>query len=303
MIEKTCGDFNVKKLFIILLFEADFNSNNKWIGQAVMYQAEQAHLLAEEQYGSQKFKAAIYPCLNKHFFKDLVRFKWRLAALCSNDVKSCYDWITLLAAALCLCCLGSTQSMVASMIKTLHNMEHHIRTKFGDSLSLALRATWHTPIVGIGQGNGAGPHIWVAVSSPLLEIMHADGFYAHMVANISLWDKKLVGFAFVDDMDLCVYGPQVASDMITTNMQSSVDHWEGLLCATGGALVPSKCFWYLIDFWFRNQTWQYISVKEHPGELKICDDHQQRIAIPRLALGDARWTLGVRLAPDSNWES
>jgi len=32
MLEKSPGNFNVKKLRIILLFEADFNSNNKWIG-------------------------------------------------------------------------------------------------------------------------------------------------------------------------------------------------------------------------------------------------------------------------------
>jgi len=30
MIEKSAGDFNVEKLCIILLFEADFNANNKW---------------------------------------------------------------------------------------------------------------------------------------------------------------------------------------------------------------------------------------------------------------------------------
>jgi len=37
MIEKTVGDFNVKKLHIILLFEADFNANNKvdWKGYHV----------------------------------------------------------------------------------------------------------------------------------------------------------------------------------------------------------------------------------------------------------------------------
>jgi len=40
MIEKTTGNFNVEKLRIILLFEADFNANNKWIGRAAMYQAE-----------------------------------------------------------------------------------------------------------------------------------------------------------------------------------------------------------------------------------------------------------------------
>jgi len=48
MIEKTCMDFNVEKLHIIPLFKVDFNANNKWIGQAVMYQVEHAHLLAED---------------------------------------------------------------------------------------------------------------------------------------------------------------------------------------------------------------------------------------------------------------
>jgi len=68
------GNFNVKKLRIILLFKADFNANNKWIGQAVMYKAEQVHLLAEEQFGSCKFKLAIYQCLNKQLFYDLIHF-------------------------------------------------------------------------------------------------------------------------------------------------------------------------------------------------------------------------------------
>jgi len=65
MIEKTVGSFNVEKLHIILLFEVDFNANNKWIGRVVMYQVEQANLLAEERFGSHKFKSAIHQCLNK----------------------------------------------------------------------------------------------------------------------------------------------------------------------------------------------------------------------------------------------
>jgi len=32
MLEKSPGNFNIKKLRIILLFEADFNANNKWLG-------------------------------------------------------------------------------------------------------------------------------------------------------------------------------------------------------------------------------------------------------------------------------
>jgi len=133
MIEKTTGDFNVEKLRIILLFEADFNSNNKWIGWAVMYQAEKNLLLADEQYGSRKFKSAIHQCLNKCLLYDLIRFRRQLAALCSNDAKSCYDCITLLAAALCLCRLGCPLPAAESMITTIHEMQHHVQTTYGDS--------------------------------------------------------------------------------------------------------------------------------------------------------------------------
>jgi len=74
MIEKTAGDFNVEKLRITLLFQADFNANNKWIGQAIMYQAKKQELLAPEQFGSQKHKTAIHQCLNKQLFMTFIGF-------------------------------------------------------------------------------------------------------------------------------------------------------------------------------------------------------------------------------------
>jgi len=164
MLEKTPGNFNVEKLRI-LLFEADFNDNNKWIGRVVMFNAKTMDLLADEQYGSHRNKAAVLQCLNKGLFYDLL---WQLkkpAALCSNDAKSCYNRITLLAVALCLCWLGCPQPAAMSMITTIHKMEHHIRTTYGDSVMSASCKSWKAPIAGIGQGNGAGPHIWATVSS------------------------------------------------------------------------------------------------------------------------------------------
>jgi len=165
MIKKMVGDFNVEKLCITLLFEADFSANNKWLGQAIMYQVEHEQLMVDEQFGSHKFKLAIYQCLNKHLLYNLIHFWHMAAALCSNDAKSCYDRITLLAAALCLCCLGCSQFSARSMITTIHKMQHHIQT-FGDLATSASHTIWHAPIAGIGQGNGAGPQIWAAVSSP-----------------------------------------------------------------------------------------------------------------------------------------
>jgi len=87
MLEKSPGNFNVEKLCIILLFEADFNSNNKWLGRAVMLSVEQCGLLAPKQYGSQKQKSAVTQCLNKLLFYDIICFHKQPAALCSNDEK------------------------------------------------------------------------------------------------------------------------------------------------------------------------------------------------------------------------
>jgi len=166
MLEKVSGNVNMEKLHIILLFEADFNYNNKWLGRVIMFNAESTGMMANEQYGSCKHKSAIVQCLNKTFFYDLVRFQQQPAALCSNDAKSCYDRIVLLVAALCMCCLSANKKSVFSMILTLQQMDHHIRTTYGDSAKSGNRKKWGSPIAGIGQGNGAGPQIWAAVSSP-----------------------------------------------------------------------------------------------------------------------------------------
>ncbi len=58
MLEKITGNCKVTKLRIILLFEADFNQLNKFIGKEMMYQAEENGLVAGEQYGSQHDKKA-----------------------------------------------------------------------------------------------------------------------------------------------------------------------------------------------------------------------------------------------------
>jgi len=71
MLEKLAGNDNMEKLCIIMLFEVDFNNNNKWIRKQVMLTAEKHRLLALEQYGSQKSKAAGTQCLNKCSFYDL----------------------------------------------------------------------------------------------------------------------------------------------------------------------------------------------------------------------------------------
>jgi len=84
---------------------------------------------------------------------------------------------------------------------------------------------------------------------------------------------------------------------VASHMQGSVSTWEGLLCATGGALVPDKCFWYLIDFKLQNGKWNYCTIDCLLGTLFVHDHNRKFSLIPQLETSEA---LGVCIAPDGN---
>ena len=59
LLTKEHGNFRIDWLRIILLYEADYNFNNKMLGKMMMYHAEKENRLAPEQYGSRRSKTAI----------------------------------------------------------------------------------------------------------------------------------------------------------------------------------------------------------------------------------------------------
>jgi hypothetical protein len=61
------------------------------------------------------------------------------------------------------------------MLETIQKISHHIRTIHGDSEQSFSGRDWSIPIHGVGQGNGAGPQIWAAVSTPLLKFTAVRG--------------------------------------------------------------------------------------------------------------------------------
>jgi len=229
MLEKQAGNFNIKKLCIILLFKGDFNQNNKWLGRAVMFHTELHQQMAREQYSSRKEKAADIQCLNKRLLYDYARFTHEPLALCSNDAKSCYDCIVLIIVALCLCRLGAPKPYVQSMVNTIHRMQHHVRSTYGNSTISQGCTQWNLPLAGIGQGNGAGPQIWAAVSMPLFQILTKEGFIASVICAISHLKVSTAGFRFIDDVDLCIMIPKGNGEQVVNKMQQSINMWAGLL--------------------------------------------------------------------------
>jgi len=109
----------------------------------------------------------------------------------------------------------------------------------------------------------------------------------------------LAGLAFVDDTDLIVNDTSNVTDRVKSKMQCLLAMWHGLLRATGGDLVPDKCFWDLINFKWQNQQWKYKSNMEEPGSISVTTGNKI-IQLPRLEPFEAHRTLGVGLALDGN---
>ena len=122
------------------------------------------------------------------------------------------------------------------MQKTLQEAKQHIITAFGPSES-SFGSGQYPPLQGLGQGNGGALAGWTAVSTPLINMMQTAGFDINLLSAISVSLLSFVCYAFVDDTDVahCSSLTATAQDIINQK-QDIVNHWEGGLRTTGGAL-------------------------------------------------------------------
>jgi hypothetical protein len=189
------------------------------------------------------------------------------------------------------------------MFSTLQLARHQVRTAFGDSTGSFGGPPFSKPIHGIGQGNGSGPAILAAVSSPLLDRLRASGVGAEFICSLSALSTSFISYAFVDDSDLVVAKLSFCSFHDTANaLQIAMDTWEQGITATRRAIVPEKTFTFLIDFTWRGGIWSYRTIEESPAQFFVNDIHGTRKLVKRYEPWEAQETLGVFLAPDGNLE-
>jgi hypothetical protein len=147
----------IKKLRIIVLFQALVNMNKKRIVREMVANLERLNQIPWEAYGSRKCHRSIECTANKVFTTDIARQEHRSMALCSNDAKSCYNGILHAIATFCMRCVGVPKKVCLMMFGTLAKVKHYIRTTYGDSTTSC--SCIEIPFQGIYQGNGAGPGI------------------------------------------------------------------------------------------------------------------------------------------------
>jgi hypothetical protein len=166
--------------------------------------------------------------------------------------------------------VGAPIGPIKSMFQMIQSLSHHVRTVFGESVT-GFKHNGLTPIQGVGQGNGAGPQIWALVSSPVLNMLRAQGHGTTFLSAITKTEMTLVGYSFVDDMDLVTSRPQINQQQVLTNCQQSLTAWEGGIRVTGRAIEPQKSHWYLVDFKWKDSVPSYKDSSETTGNLEVQD--------------------------------
>ena len=113
---------------------------------------------------------------------------------------------------------------------------------------------------------------------------------------------EVCGFAFVYDKDLIAMSPEDTHkiDYAQNRMQEIVNEWEEVSKTTGGALVPKKCWAWIIGFEWTADNWKYSSREQLDHTMFVKDEFNIIQSMETLEPSKAKEMLGVRLAPDGN---
>jgi len=180
VLEKKTGAIHIDLLCALLLMEADFNFGNKLlIGHWMVSQATHAiSAIPQECFGSVKGHCAIHVSLSGCLVTNIAHQCQTPLALACADAAQCYDNIGHAPGSIACQCLGASPECMATMFHTLCLMRFFLHMAYGDSSTFYGGGLDYLPFQGVCQENGAGPAVWLALSSCLVHMIHTFGYFS-----------------------------------------------------------------------------------------------------------------------------
>jgi len=297
MILKASGNTDLDALRTVVLYEADFNFMNKQIGKIAVDNATKNGLMADEQF-AKSGSSPIDQSVCRRLIFDLVRFQKSSLVMCSTDLLSCYDRIVHSAASLAMQKFGIPAEAMNSMFLTIQECLHKVRTGLGTSEKTygGIRSG-KDPLMGVGQGNGAGPAIWSILSCILFDIMHQKEMSTTFEAKLTSSIVDLVGFMYVDDNDLIHSGPSQESEEVVNTLQSRLKTWDKIIKVTGGAIRIDKSNWYGYSHKWNETEGTYELIDITDMTLKVKDENGVNTVIPQTPWTTPQEMLGHLATP------
>ncbi len=111
-------------------------------------------------------------------------------------------------------------------------------------------------MMGLGQGNKAAPPSWIQLGAIMLTVFKQLNLGTIMHDPILDILIHSMGALFVNDTDMYTWQENILDPgELWAQTQIEIEQWSCLLNATGGALKPEKCWWYLLDYTCINGKW------------------------------------------------
>ncbi len=220
----------------------------------------------------------------------------------SADAAYCYDRVNHIIMSLIWLVLtsGNIPAIVASLV-CLQTMKIFQRTGFGKSKTFFGGKSLFLYMMGLGQGNRAAPPSWIQLSAVMVTIFKQLQLGAIIQDPISEELIHTMGAFFIDDTDLYTWREQIMDPgKLCCQTQIELENWSCLLNATGGALKPEKCFWYLLDYDCVEGEWTYTETRA--AELKITSPDGTKSPIKQEKVTESKKTLGIYNSPSGGNE-
>jgi len=151
-------------------------------------------------------------------------------------------------------------------------------------------------MMGLGQGNRAAPPSWIQLSAVLVNVFKQLELRALLVDPITQESIHSMGTMFVDDTDLYTWKDRLLNPgELWLQTQLELTQWSTLLNATGGALKPEKCFWYMLDYTCEDGEWSYAEMT--PRELFVTNPDRTKSQINQEEVTVSKKTLGIHDSP------
>jgi hypothetical protein len=188
---------------------------------------------------------------------------------------------------------------VDAMLTLIQSMKFFQRTGRGDSNTHMGGRLESSPLQGLCQGNGCAPACWLMLISTIMACYKKAGYGSSIVSPMSGVSIEFMGKIYVDDSNLLVFlADKFDCRKLMQVAQKSLDAWAGLLNATGGALNPNKCYWYLVSYTCTNGEWGYNHRTNFTLTIPLQDG--ARAKIQQTNIDKAKKMLGVWSTPSNN---
>ncbi len=190
---------------------------------------------------------------------------------------------------------GNVPATVATML-CLQTMKFFQQTGFGESKTFFGGPLYFLYMIGLGQGNRAAPPLWIQLSAVLVNVYKQLNLGAMIQDSITAETKHSMGALFVDETNLYTLQEYLLDPGdLWCQAQLELEQWSCLLNATGRALKPEKCFWYLLDYEFTEGKWTYAETTHR--KMFVTNPDGTKSPIKQEKVTDSKKTLGIHDSP------